>query len=249
MRAIALLLCAWLWMAGPVWAQLRGGVQAAGVTETEFGVSSDYRGAQLWVFGVSSNAKDDVIITLRGPTENRVIRRKRRMLGLWVNADPVSLRAAPSFFAMASTRPPAQTLRPSDFSAVIIDPSALARIVSATPADASPATYRRALVRLKREAGLYRESPRGVALEPDGAFKTPFIIPANAPIGEYRVTVYFVRSGRLMKTDVTDVAVRRVGVERTIHQFAMDRPLVYGLFTVAMALLSGWIASILFRRA
>jgi hypothetical protein len=29
----------------------------------------------------------------------------------------------------------------------------------------------------------------------------------------------------------------------------MDRPLVYGLFTVAMALLSGWIASILFRRA
>lgn len=252
-RLILGIILVWLVAACPCQARApRGGAGpsqlSASVTETEFGVSSAYRGAQLWVFGATPNARDDLIITLRGPPEMRVLRRKRRFLGLWVNADPVRLRDAPSFFAMASTRPPAQVIRPADFGQVIIDPSALARFASTTPADTNPATYRRALVRLKRAAGLYRESPRGIRVEDDGAFKAPFIIPANAPLGDYTVNVYFLRGGRLMKVDVTKVAVSRVGVERAIHEAAIKRPLLYGLVAVAMALLSGWVAALAFRR-
>lgn len=224
---------------------------STGITEEEVAVTSDYRGAQLTVFGVHwqhDRARSDVVVVLRGPGEHEILRRKRRILGLWINSDPVRFSEAPSFFALASTRPIGRFLSASTIANLGLDPGALARLEGGTPPDSDPAAYRRALVRLKKAAGLYRESPRGLSLEDDGAFKAPFIIPANAPVGAYKVDVFLFRNGRLVQRKPGEVVITRIGIEKTIYTAAQTWPLLYGFSAVLFALASGYAAAFTFRR-
>ncbi|MBL8557716.1 MAG: TIGR02186 family protein [Hyphomonadaceae bacterium] len=245
--ALALLLAM---IAAPALAQRQGDL-AAGITDEEVAVTSDYQGARLTVFGVhwrGGRAKSDVVVVLRGPGEEEIVRRKRRVLGLWINADPVRFSDAPSFHALASTRPIGSFLSASTIANLGLDPGARARLETATPADTDPAAYRRALVRLKRAEGLYRESPYGLRLEEDGAFKAPFIIPANAPIGAYSVDVFLFRNGRLVQQKPGEIVISRIGIEKTIHTAAHKWPLLYGIATVLFALGAGYAAALAFRR-
>lgn len=229
----------------------RGPDLATGITDEEVAVTSDYRGARLTVFGVHllrGQGRNDVVIVLRGPGEREIVRRKRRILGLWINADPVRFSDAPSFHSIASTRPIGNFLSASTIANLGLEPGARARLEGSTPDDSDPAAYRRALVRLKKAAGLYRESPQGLRLEDDGAFKAPFIIPANAPVGAYAVDVYLFRNGRLVRHKPGEIQITRIGVEKTIYSAAQTWPLLYGLTTVLFALASGYAAALVFRR-
>ena len=166
----------------------RGPDLATGITEEEVAVTSDYRGARLTVFGVHllrGQGRNDVVIILRGPGEREIVRRKRRILGLWINADPVRFDDAPSFYSIASTRPIGTFLSASTIANLGLDPGARARLDGSTPDDSDPAAYRRALVRLKKAAGLYRESPQGLRLEDDGAFKAYDFVGVTTNSPEY----------------------------------------------------------------
>ncbi len=249
-RALLLGLLASVFCADVALAQRPTGL-STGITEEQVAVTSDYRGAQLTVFGVHwqrGPARSDVVVVLRGPGEREILRRKRRILGLWINSDPVRFSEAPSFFALASTRPIGAFLSASTIANLGLDPGALARLEGGTPPDSDPAAYRRALVRLKKSAGLYRESPTGLSLEEDGAFKAPFIIPANAPVGAYKVDVFLFRNGRLIQTKPGEVVITRIGIEKTIYTAAQTWPLLYGFATVLFALASGYAAAFAFRR-
>ncbi len=224
---------------------------ATGITDESVAVTSDYRGARLTVFGVHwrrTRARNDVVIVLRGPSETQIVRRKRRILGLWINTDPVRFRGVPTFFALASTRPVSAFLDARTITGLGLDPSVLARLEGGTPSDTDSASYRRALVRLKQAQGLYRVSPTGLVIEEDGAFKAPFIIPANAPVGTYSVNVILFRAGRVVKENPGEVVISRIGIEKTIYTAAQERPLLYGIVAVLLALAAGYVAAVVFRR-
>ena len=249
----AALLCAALEWVGSAVAQApqRAPDLASGITDEAVAVTSDYRGARLTVFGVHwrrTRARSDVVIVLRGPGESQVVRRKRRILGLWINTDPVRFRGVPTFFALASTRPVGEFLDASTITRLGLDPASLARLEGGTPSDTDSASYRRALVRLKQAAGLYRVSPTGLVVEEDGAFKAPFIIPANAPVGKYAVNVILFRGGRVVKENPGEVVISRIGIEKTIYTAAQERPLLYGIVAVLLALMAGYAAALVFRR-
>lgn len=250
MRALLLALAFCIFSANMALAQ-RSSDLATGITEEEIAVTSDYRGARLTVFGVHwqrARVKSDVVVVLRGPGEREIVRRKRRVLGLWINSDPVRFSSAPSFYSLASTRPVGAFLSASTIATLGLDPGALARLEGSTPEDSDPAAYRRALVRLKKGSGLYRESPNGLRLEEDGAFKVPFIIPANAPVGVYAVDVYLFRNGRLVQHKPGKINITRIGIEKTIYSAAHTWPLLYGIATVLFALGAGYAAALAFRR-
>ncbi len=71
-----------------------------------------------------------------------------------------------------------------------IDPAASAQLAGATPDGTSPADYRAALVRLRREQNLYQTNPAGIRLYEGGLFRAQVALPANAPIGRYYVDSY-----------------------------------------------------------
>ncbi|MGE0830508.1 MAG: TIGR02186 family protein [Hyphomonadaceae bacterium] len=223
----------------------------AAVTDEDIAVTSDYRGFRVTVFGVNPDrrGRGDIVVALRGPNEPTVVRRKRRFLGLWVNGQPVRFEETPVFFAVYSARPLREIAGPQAIAALRLDAAAAARLAGATPADADPSDYRQALVRLRRNAGLFVEDQTGLRMLGNGLFRAQIRIPANAPIGRYSAEVYLFRNGQLVSSQESVVMVSRQGVERTIHDLALGLPILYGLTTILIALGAGWAAAFFFRRS
>ena len=67
-------------------------------------VDSSFTGSTVILFGVKTQP-GDIIVTLRGPEAPVVVRRKRRVAGIWVNRDSVAFRDVPQYYAMAASRP------------------------------------------------------------------------------------------------------------------------------------------------
>ena len=229
----------------------------AGVAEESIVVSSDYRGSYVTVFGVNPDrrGRGDIVVVVRGPNESAVVMQKRRVFGLLVNGDPVRFSEAPSFFAVLSNRPLRSIASPQSIWRYQLDPAASAQLESST-GDTDPSAYRAALVRLRRAQGLYQEfasgatpdQRSGLTMYQGGLFRAVVRLPANAPIAQYHADTYLFRDGRLISAQRIPISIRRVGIERRIHDLATKFPFIYGLLTVMLALAAGWVAAFLFRR-
>jgi uncharacterized protein (TIGR02186 family) len=251
-----------LLLTAPASAQQPGDVAndlPAAVAEEQITVSSDYRGSYVTVFGVNPDrrGRGDIVVVVRGPTEGAVVMRKRNVYGLWINGDPVRFSDAPSFFAVLSNRPLRQIASPQSIWRYQLDPAASAQLASTVPAGADPSAYRAALVRLRREQGLYQwyygrsvpDQRGGLTMYQGGLFRAVVRLPANAPIAQYHADTYLFRDGRLISSQRIPISISRVGIERRIHDLATNASLLYGIVTVLLALFFGWIAATLFRRS
>jgi len=238
-------------------ADIAGDLPAA-VVEEQITVSSDYRGSYITVFGVNPDrrGRGDIVVVVRGPNESTVVMRKRNVYGLWINGDPVRFAEAPSFFAVLSNRPLRQIASPESIWRYQLDPAASAQLASAVPGGGDPSAYRRALVRLRHAEGLYQwyigqptqERRGGLTMYQGGLFRAVVRLPANAPIAQYHADTYLFRDGRLISSQRIPVTISRVGIERRIHDLATTQSFLYGVVTVLLALFSGWVAALLFRR-
>lgn len=258
-RLVALL--AFVLLAAPAGAQQPGDIAndlPAAVAEEQITVSSDYRGSYVTVFGVNPDrrGRGDIVVVVRGPSDAAVVMRKRRVFGLWVNGDPVQFSQAPTFFAVLSNRPLRQIANPQSIWQYQLDPAASAQLASAVPEGADPSAYRAALVRLRRDQGLYqwysgRAAPDqrgGLTMYQGGLFRAVVRLPANAPIARYHADTYLFRDGRLISSQRIPITISRVGFERRIHDLATSASWLYGVVTVLLALFAGWVAALIFRR-
>jgi uncharacterized protein (TIGR02186 family) len=231
----------------------------AAVAEEQITVSSDYRGSYVTVFGVNPDrrGRGDIVVVVRGPQNSATVMRKRRVLGLWINGDPVRFSDAQSFFAVLSNRPLRSIAAPQQIWRHQLDPAATARLDSAVPYGGDPSAYRAALVRLRRAQGLYQEyagrplqdQRGGLTMYRGGLFRAVVRLPANAPIAQYHADAYVFRNGRLISSQRNiPISISRVGIERRIHNLAVNASVLYGIVTVMLALTAGWLAAVFFRR-
>jgi uncharacterized protein (TIGR02186 family) len=258
----ALIGLAWAWLvltAAPSVAQAPASVSPAGcpsiVSEVLDGlieVDSGFRGARVTVYGaVQSTAGrrqrvGDVVVTLRGPDQPIKVRRKRQSFGAWAPTDQVAFAAAPAYFAVAASRPLNEITSPTMIWTQALDPAPLARLAGPTPSGTDPGAWRSALLRLKRAEGLYVNQPLIVSSQ--SLFRATFDLPANAPIGRYEASVYLFCGGAMLVAQRGAVAVERTGVERTVHNFATEQPMLHGLLAVVIAVVAGLTSALVYRR-
>jgi len=79
-------------------------------------------------------------------------------------------------------------------------------------------------------------------------FRTGIPLPAEVPIGTYDVEIKLFASGALVTRTETAFEIVKVGFEQFVANTARQNGLIYGLVTAAMALMTGWMASIVFRK-
>ena len=239
---------------------------SAALTDTTVQVSSDFRGARIVLYGAMFDVgtePSDVVVLVRGPEQPVRLSRKRRIAGLWLNSRPILFRGAPGFYRAASNRPLDQiatfgTLRRLGAGVDHLPIAAPGeqhvetrygvRDVTVTSLGADYYMWRRAVVRLKENAGLYREDDRGVRFVDRGLFRAEIALPTGAPTGVYRADILLFQGGRPVSRRARTLTVEKVGIERTLYVMAHDRPWSYGLAAMAFALLAGWVASAAFRR-
>ncbi len=238
---------------------------AAALTADTVEVRTDFNGAKLSIYGAVDSrhaASTDVVIIARGPDQSLRVARKKRIFGLWLDAQPVTFEAVPGFYLAASTRPLAD-IAPYDLRRRLAlgpehlrlsTPSLEREVVRYGVPVVMNALgplyddYRAALVRLMQAQGLYRSDPFGVRFIDGGLFRADVRLPSRAPAGEYQVAIYLFRDSKLLAQRSRALVVARAGIERTIHDAAYQHPWLYGLAAVGMALLTGAGAAWIFRR-
>ena len=222
----------------------------SGLSQDVVEITSNYTGTDLTVFGAierpSDTAIDDIVVVVRGPDAPITVRRKDRIAGVWMNTARARLMGMPSYYFLASTRPlekiaPAEILRRYDLGLDNLRPETAL-------SDGSILPYIRALVRAESKRGLYVQNNAGVEMQSATLFRVRVPIPAQVPRGSYSVRVYLFRDGTVISAQSTPLFVDQTGLERRIYAYAHEWPLSYGLWTVLMAVLLGWISSLIFRR-
>lgn len=224
-----------------------------GLSQDQVEITSNYTGTELVVFGAIEGAENtspegrDIVVVVRGPESALTVRRKVRIAGIWINRDAMNFGGMPTYYFVSSTRPlskiaPLATLQRYQLGLDTIAPTSMS---THQPAKAEP--FREAAVRARREGGLYTEST-SVELLSSTLFRVRVPIPAAVARGEYTAEVYLFRDGNVISAESTPLDVDQTGFERRVYRFAHRSPLVYGLAAVLMAMLVGWLSSLLIRQ-
>lgn len=221
-------------------------------------ITSNFAGTTLTVFGsVERDAASvgrpqgrDLAVVLEGPAASLVTRRRERLFGVWVNRAARTYEA-PRFYAVATSRPIADMATPAVLRATRLGIDQLIlpeRVPGGVEVLAGTADFRDAFLRLQRRAGHYVEYPGGVKRLGAELWAATLPIPADVPVGAYRVRVVLIGDGSPLAEESADVQVVKSGFEQQVADLAADRPILYGLVSVALALLTGWLGGVLFRR-
>ena len=239
---------------------------SAALTTTNVQVKSDFRGARIVLYGAvfdTGARPSDVVVLVRGPDQPVRLTRKQRVAGVWLNSRPVVFRGAPGFYRAASNRPLEDianfgvlrrlgagldhlTINAPEEQRVDTRYGVRDMVVSRLGADYYD--WRRAVVRLKTNAGLYHEDGRGVQFVDRGLFRAEIALPTGAPTGVYKADILLFQDGKPVSRRSRTLTVEKVGVERALYVWAHSRPWSYGLAAMAFALAAGWAASAAFRR-
>lgn len=228
-----------------------------GTSTSEIAITSDFRGADLTVFGALTNQDQlllaigqyDIIVTLEGPPAPATVRRKERVFGIWINTRSMTFEPVPESYSIASTRPVEDIAKPQVLSELGTGIRHMGLIPTGYAGNAvNLGEFRDAYRRLKESGGLYQRDTSGVRFVASNLFRATLKLPANIPDGVHTVRAHLFKSGSPVSSKTLPLRVVKTGMEQAITDAAHHRPLIYGAFCVMLALVTGWGASLIFRK-
>lgn len=246
------LICALLVVMLPVVAS--GEEVVLGLSRDKVAITTIFDGSDILIFGavkrekpISTEAPLEVIITVAGPSEPITVRRKSKWKSfIWVNTDTVEVDSAPSFYAVATTAPLHDVLsNTADLREKISIDHAI-RSVGAPSDVQDSASFTDAIIRIRENAGLYQLLEGQVALDQQTLFRTSIDMPSDLTEGEYTARIYLTRGGEIVTSYQAPIDVRKVGLERWLFVLSREKPMWYGLMSLAIAIAAGWGASAAF---
>ena len=225
------------------------------VSQREIQIRYSFTGAQLLLFGAVlypggrvPTDRVDIAVVVKGPMQPILVREKQKVAGIWMNVESERFRSAPSFYAVASSRPLPELV---DERTAAIYELGVQNLQLSPGAGASPEERRRfeeGLIQLQQRHQLYFENPRGVEITGGVLYRARIDIPARVPVGNYTAETFLIRNGEVVAAAVRDIRIEKLGFERFVATAAQQWSLAYGLVAVAVSLLLGWGASAAFRR-
>lgn len=219
------------------------------VSQHEVQVRQGFTGTELLLFGAiidpiaqRTGGRYDIVVVLKGPSEPIRVREKERIAGVWLNAEDTDFRSAPSFFAVASSRPIEQIVDEKTAAIYEFGTSYIQLSPSGVIDTEEQARFAAGLVDLKTRQGLYKEQVGGVTISEEVLYQARIELPSNVTTGIYTAETFAISRGRVLASATAEVAVRKVGFERFVENSANRHGLVYGLVAVILSIGMGWAA-------
>lgn len=246
LRALALLLL----LALPAQAE----EVVAGLSQNRISITTNFDGSEILIFGavkretaIPEGGPLQVIVTVAGPSEPVVVRKKDRRFGIWVNTDAVEVDLAPSYYAVATSAPWREVVRDVEDLRHKISVQRAIRSVGAPATVLDAASFTEALIRIRERRDLYQTNIGSVSVSEETLFNTAVQLPANLTEGIYTARFFLTRDGVVIDRHETEISVQKVGLERFLFNLAHEQPLVYGILSLFIAIAAGWGASAFFR--
>ena len=223
-----------------------------GLSQKEVAITTSFDGWEILIFGAVKreapipDSNLGVIVTVAGPSEPVLVRRKERRFGIWVNTDAVEIDAAPSFYAVATSGKLVDLLsNVEDLRHKVTVPSMI-RSVGAPMSILDAGSFTDALIRIREDEMQFQLLEEQVVVDDDTLFRTRVRLPAALTEGDYATRIFLTREGAVVSQYETVIEVRKVGLERWLFVTSRERPMLYGLMSLAIAIAAGWGASAAF---
>jgi uncharacterized protein (TIGR02186 family) len=218
----------------------------ADMSSASIAVTTGFSGTTLTVFGAldkPAHAAEDIVVSVTGPDVPVSVRRKVQNYGLWVNGDAVAFPHAPGFYALASTRPLRDLATADSLAAHGLGLDALE---SAAPPEQSE--FRAALIRLKQAKNLYSSEGGRIRVTQGRLFRADFDLPANVPMGAYRVHIAVVRQGAFIIERDLPLSIDQRGIAAVLHDAVYGYPFLYAFASLALIFAIGAVSALATRK-
>lgn len=228
-----------------------------GLSTDVIAITADFSGADLTIFGSVENAdpqlsrqgRYDVVVVLEGPARPVVVRRKARVLGIWVNSQSETFVNVPVSYSVATTRMPQDITDPTSYRQLALRAENIH--VEPLEKDANPTTiseFSAALRERKAATGLYSERVGGVQFLSSTLFRATLTLAPNIPVGTHKARAFLFRNGVFVKENSAQLAIVKSGFEQMMFRFSRNHGVLYGFGAVGLALLTGWLGRLVFRK-
>lgn len=225
------------------------------VSNDQIEIRYSFSGEQLLLYGAivypdgrPPESGSDIAVIVKGPLERIVVREKQKVMGIWMNVGRTRFRSAPSFYAVASSRPLAQIV--DERTAAIYELGV--GNLQLSPGGGAPneelRRFEEGLIDLRRRTGLYAEYPGAVAINQGVLYSARVSIPARVPVGTYTAETFLIRGKRVIAVAEREIVIEKLGFEGFVARAAQRWSFAYGIAAVAVSLLLGWAASAMFAR-
>ncbi len=229
-----------------------------GLSTEEIVIASDFSGARLVIFGVLDNADArvlrqggyDIVVALEGPVMPIVVREKERTLGLWINRGSQRFDTVPASYSLAATRRLADIAAPALLSqlSVGVDSLQMSRRAAGRSATPNRDEYATAVRRIRTSRGLFRESFGTVEFVSATLFRAELQLPAALPVGRHVARAFLFRQGVFLRERTDTLWVVKSGFETSVSDLARTQGTLFGVGAVALAIVTGWLGRVMFRR-
>ncbi|KPP84953.1 MAG: putative transmembrane protein [Erythrobacteraceae bacterium HL-111] len=251
-RSSAALLLA---LAAPFLMGQREPVLVPEVSQSRIEVRQGFTGANLLLYGAIIDPEGpgtgtgyDIVVVLKGPTEPLRIREKERIAGIWMNAGSTDFRSAPSFFAVASSRPVEEIVDPLTAAIYELGTDFIQLSPTGEIDPEEQRRFARGLVEMRRRDGLYKQDPDGVRISEGVLYQARIALPSNVTTGQYTAETFAIAGGRVLASATAEITVVKAGLEGRVVAAAERWSLLYGLGAIVLSVAMGWIAGRLFSR-
>jgi uncharacterized protein (TIGR02186 family) len=228
-----------------------------GLSTELIAITADFSGADLTIFGALDNAdplinrqgRYDVIVVLEGPARPVVVRRKDRVFGVWMNTVSETFVNVPVSYSVATTRQMQDITDANNYRQLSLGAENIyVEPLDRTEAPATIAEFTRALRDRKKALGLYNERIGGVQFLSQNLFRATVSLAPNIPVGTHKARAFLFRNGVFIMETSAQLVIVKSGFEQWVYRSSIDYGLLYGIFAVALAMLTGWLGRIVFRR-
>ena len=225
------------------------------VSQREVEIRYSFTGADLLLFGAivypdgrRPSKPADILVVLKGPDQSITMREKQRVAGIWVNADSARFRSAPSFYAVASSRPIADVVDQRTAAIYELGVDKLQLSPSSLNDSAELDRFQAGLIDLRQRTGLFAEHQGSVEITDGVLYRARIPLPARVIVGDYTAETFLVQDGRVVAAAVRDITIRKSGFERFMAVAADRWSFFYGLTAILLAVGMGWTAGAIARR-
>jgi len=213
-------------------------------------IDHDFTGLDILLFG-ARNDVGRIVVVVRGPQRNYIVRKKEQIAGIWVNSKSVEFKNVNDFYSLAATNPLFEIRNENLLSSLDIgleniefEPIDIRGGVKTHEID----DFAEALVKNKQNQNLYAKDISRVSFWGETLFRTVLEFPKNISRGWYTAEIFLFNDGILSAVQSTPIRVSKTGFEAFMFDFAHKSSFFYGVFCVVMAVFSGWAASAIFGR-
>lgn len=225
-----------------------------GMSQNRVAITANFDGSEILLFGavkresaIQEEPPLEVVVAISGPLLPVTVRKKSKKLGIWVNTESVDVDHAPSFYAVATSKPFNEIMTSVEDLRHKVSIPRMIRSVGAPMTVDNAQRFSEAVMRIRTENGLYQTLENSVTVEQQTLFRTSISMPANLTEGDYATRIFLTRGGKVVSHFETTIDVRKVGLERWLFNLSRQQPLIYGLLSLAIAIAAGWGASAIFR--